>query len=352
MSKGKKTDYWLSEENYSKWVEQLIQDAAKEHGDLVEVFRTCEFKDYPPVDTSGYDSDADDAMWRREALKNQIKSRQVAVDREKEIRPKLWAIAMGRIPETSVQKMRDQDSEAFQKSKIEQCPKQLIKLVRDTHKIAGNSNNAAVRKLQARMAAQGCVQRAEEYIGDYLERFKDAHAAAVDMGNSEKDTETMAMDFYHGLHSRYQQFKADLMNQASLGAIKMPTTLSDMYQKAAQHKVVAQGKSVKGLVSSYVTTVEGKAEKDSDDGDRDSGSGDRDKGGGGRGGRGGGGRGGGGRGGAGRGGAGRGGGGREDDRPFPYRCFNCHERGHRAFECPKPVDEVEEAGGVEGGSQK
>jgi hypothetical protein len=73
------------------------------------------------------------------------------------------------------------------------------------------------------------------------------------MENPEMDETDVALDFLHGLDTRYADFKVSPLNDIDRGAIEVPSTVNKMYLLASRHLVVTKRPGGSSAGASFAT---------------------------------------------------------------------------------------------------
>ena len=327
-----------ADNNYPAFKKKIAVAALKEFGDLGRMFDLGGYYEPEAIDMTLYDLENDPHRLNLDELKGARKERARAIAKMKSDHASMFAFMMQHLSNESLDAIKLEDD--WDDADTTKDPLTLWGLIETTHRVAIASRIPMVLKAEARRAYQAVGQSAYESIVKFKERFDGLLENYNEQANPEMEAGDIAMDFFRALDStRYADFKINLLNSISSGAIDQPETLNDMYTQAANYLVATRSTPLGGNRAVFATT--------SDAPSRRGGRGNQE----GRGshtGRGGKGR---GRGGGGRGRGDSGGGqaksGQAKSPVSRVECWGCGEAGHMLRDCPsvETVDSGEERGG-------
>jgi hypothetical protein len=241
--------------------------------------------------------------------------------RDKEIddmaidRASMYAYIMSKISKES----RDEVArvEKWKEIEAERDPLRLWLAIRESHQTCSTSKVASVIKKSAREEYSACKQGIYESIVDFKSRFDARLEAYKASGNTAISDEDVATDFLYALdNSRYDEFKAEIVNDIQKNVMKQPKTLNDVYLLASRRVIIRKNHTTMGGAT-FATVEESLSKRNkknvkngkngndkADDGSDAHGTGGKSR--------------------------------------RKFKCYNCYEEGHIAKNCPLNHEDEEE----------
>jgi len=222
----------------------------KDFGDLAHFGDNDEYwvpPEVPLLVLHGGDWDALTVLEQMEA-RELIKARQSLIAKMRNDRAACFGLMWGQLSPESQEKIEEHASWATH-VRTKNDPLALLRAIRATH-VNATAGVIPVDRQTARDHYAKLMQGGSESLVAFKGRFEDALRRIVATGETAIPAPTQAADFIAKLDpERYSEFKAQLLNMATMRVAEYPATYAAAHTLASAHVVVAKKGGVSGVAS-------------------------------------------------------------------------------------------------------
>ena len=223
----------------------------------------------------------------------EVKARLRLILKMKDNRTNMFAFIMSTLSVDSEDALKQDDD--YEEYAADNDPLRLWLAIVKWHQSGTTHQCAAIQKSEIRAQYYRMTQMSYETLITFKERFEDKKTAMELSENLVVDPAIAAMDFMAALDSvRYSEFKADVQNRMVIGDMEAPSTVTEIYRMVQQYVVPKHrgGNNSTSQGTIFATNQGDRVEKPKKD-------------------------------------------------ISHIECFNCHEMGHYASDCPAEESEEE-----------